>query len=242
MRPTMPLISLAILASTAAAAQAAPAAGIAGILSGTPWWVYAVLSVLIYSGIQATKPRSWPLARIAVVPVVFTAWGIASLVLAPALGSSLIATWVATAAVGAGLAAITWRTDLVVVDRAAGRIRLSASWVPLARNLAIFAAKYAIGIAGALNPEARSHLAFWDIAVSGLSAGYFLGWLLRLGMLYYARRSSTPLSASRDSFPADWRRGAGTTISRASGSNADPQERIARMFRNEVSLFGRGWI
>jgi hypothetical protein len=239
----MPLISLAILASATATAQASPVAGIAGILSGTPWWVYALLSVLIYSGIQATKPRSWPPARIAVVPVAFTLWGVASLLLTPNLGAGLIATWIATACVGAGLAAITWRSDQVGIDRAVGRIRLPASWVPLARNLAIFAAKYAIGIASALNPEARSHLAFWDIAVSGLSAGYFLGWLVRLGVMYFARLPSTPLNASgSESISTDSRHGRATMISRSIGSGADQQERIARMFRNEVSLFGRGLL
>jgi len=76
-----------------------------------------------------------------------------------------------------------------------------------------------------------------------LSAGYFLGWLLRLGMLYYARRPGTPLDVSGDeSFLTDSRRGEATIISRAIGSSADAQERITRMFRSEVSLFGRGLI
>jgi len=235
----MPLISLTILASATATAQAAPAAGIAGIVNGTPWWVYVLLSVLIYSGVQATKPRSWPLARIAIVPVVFTLWGVASLVLMPALGSSLIAIWVATASVGAGVAAITWQSGQIAIDRAAGQVRLPASWVPLMRNLAIFAAKYAIGVASALSPEARSHLAFWDIAVSGLSAGYFLGWLVRLGMTYYARPSRTLDQASAGDQRHHSSQHHASVISHEFENAATMQDRMTHLFRSDLSLFGR---
>ena len=240
MRTERALLSVAILASTAAAAQAAPSAGITGILNGTPWWVYAVFIFLVASGIQALRPRSWPFARIAAAPLAFTAWGIASLLLAPSISASLVLTWLAAAGSASGLALITWRSDRVSIDRATRRISLPPSWAPLARYLAIFAAKYAISVAMILNPAARESLAFWDIAVSGLSAGYFLGWLAYLAAVYFAPPSDGSRRDPRDEdAPVATRQGHESSLYRQIDSAATMQDRIAQMFRNDVSLFGR---
>ena len=240
MRTRTALLSVAILASTAAAAQAAPSAGIADILNGTPWWVYALFIFLVASGIQALRPRSWPLARIAITPLAFTAWGVASLLLAPSLGASLVLTWLATAGASAGLTLMTWRSDRISIDRATRRISLPGSWAPLARYLAIFAAKYGIAVAMALEPAARESLTFWDIAVSGLAAGYFLAWLARLAVIYFAPPADGSWHAPRDErAPVDVARGRPESMSSQIDGAAAMRDRIAQMFRNDVSLFGR---
>ena len=183
MRNTIALIGLAILASAASPAQAAPPA--ANILAGTPWWAYAILALLIYTGLQATKPRSVSVQRLLVVPLVFSAWGIVSLLLMPVFSPGPAITWFATAGLGAVWAVKSWGRSRIKLDRASGRVDLPASWVPLMRNLAIFAAKYAVAVRAAINLEARGYLAPWDMAISGLSAGYFLGWLARFAALYF---------------------------------------------------------
>ena len=88
----------------------------------------------------------------------------------------------------AGLA-IGWQTTTlngVLIDHAAGRVTLPGSVVPLVRNFAIFLAKYALGVAMALAPAWRGDLALLSIGVSGLSAGYFAAWMLRLALRYRA--------------------------------------------------------
>jgi hypothetical protein len=35
-----------------------------------------------------------------------------------------------------------------------------------------------------MHPEARGQLAVWDFAVSGASAGYFFGWVVRFTLAY----------------------------------------------------------
>jgi hypothetical protein len=56
------------------------------------------------------------------------------------------------------------------------------------RNLVIFAAKYLLTAAVMIRPMLRDTLAPYDIAVSGLAMGYFIGWLTRLALAYSARR------------------------------------------------------
>ena len=240
MRVERALLSLAILASAATAAQAAPGAGVANILNGTPWWVYALFIVLVASGIQALRPRSWPLARVAAAPLAFTAWGVVSLLQVPSLDTSLILTWLVTAGAGSSVALIAWRSDRIRIDRATRRVFLPGSWAPLARYLVIFTAKYALAVAAALDPAAHGNLVLLDIAVSGLAAGYFLGWLGRLALVYWAPPGSgSQHSDHGESAPVDADQGPARLLSRQIETGAVMQEQITQMFRSDVSLFGR---
>jgi hypothetical protein len=178
------IASAAILAPLAAPAQAVESGAAIAILQGTPRWVYLLLAFLIVLGLQATRPRVARLPRILITPAIFIAWGIASLV-AKASGAPLLAlAWLAAGGAGAALALLTVRVDDIGIDRDHGLVRLPASWLPLIRNVLIFAAKYAIAVAAARRPEAAATLALWDIAVSGASTGYFLGRLARLAGRY----------------------------------------------------------
>jgi hypothetical protein len=154
--------------------------GIFDILRNTPLWVFALFALLAWLGIQALRPRTVPLWRLLATPVIFIGWGVVSL----ALRSSpiLIADWLVAALIGAGIAWTTVRLDTARID--GGHVTMPGSVLPLIRNLLIFSAKYAIGVAIAMAPGASADLAIWDIAISGLSAGYFAGWLTRLALAY----------------------------------------------------------
>jgi hypothetical protein len=181
------LINLAILASSAAPAQAAP---IGAIIQGTPVWVYPLIALLLYLGLQATRPRTVSLVRAFITPAIFIAWGLVSLFARPTLSPVLILDWLLTAVAFGTLAFLTTRLAEVRFDHVRRAVSLPASWLPLTRNLLIFAAKYSLAIAVATHPAARDQLALWDIAVSGASAGYFLGWLARFAAAY--RQPPTP--------------------------------------------------
>jgi hypothetical protein len=143
------------------------------ILQNTPWWVFALFVLLMWLGFQALKPRTLPIWRLLITPAVFIGWGITSLAASPLL----ILDWSVTALIGA---AIAWTTSgHIKIDRA--RVSLSGSAFPLIRNLLIFSAKYGLAVTAAIS---HSNVAVWDIAVSGASAGYFLGWLLRFASAY----------------------------------------------------------
>ncbi len=122
------------------------------------------------------------------------AWGIGSLAMRSAGSPVLAVAWFGCALVGLAIGWQTTRLDRVVIDRAAGRVTLPGSAVPLVRNMTIFLVKYALGVAAVLAPAWRSDIALWSIGVSGLSAGYFAAWVMRLVLRY--RSAAQPLVAA----------------------------------------------
>jgi hypothetical protein len=154
------------------------------ILQNTPWWVFVLFVVLLVLGAQALRPRTISLWRLLVIPAVFIAWGVASLVQQLTQSSSyLVADWLVGAALGAVLLWFAGRPIPIRTERP-GVVGVAGSALPLARNMLIFFAKYGLGVAAAVNPAEREHLAIWGIAVSGMSSGYFLAWLAVFAVAY----------------------------------------------------------
>jgi hypothetical protein len=146
-------------------------------LSNVPWWVVPLLALLIWRGWQASRSRTMALHAVFIGPAVFIGWGIASLLTRASSAPVLALVWFGTAAAGGLLALITVRLA-VQADRMHGRISLPGSWWPLTRYLGIFVAKFVLAAWWSSQPAMRQELTFWDVGVSGLSAGYFLGWLV----------------------------------------------------------------
>ncbi|HZB90982.1 MAG TPA: DUF6622 family protein [Stellaceae bacterium] len=153
------------------------------IVSHTPRWVFVVFALLLLLGIQALRPRTIAVARVFATPAVFIAWGLVSLALAAESAPQALVGWSLTAVAGASLALLTLRLDGLRAE-GGGRVHLPGSPLPLMRNVLIFAAKYVLAVLLALHPAARSQLLFWDMAVSGASAGYFIGWTVRFLIAY----------------------------------------------------------
>ena len=165
-------------------------------MQGAPWWVFPLLALLIWRGVNAARPRTVRWRLVFIVPIVFIAWGLAALALASLASPALVADWFATAAVGCLLALFTARFDGLRADRTRGLVHLPGSWGPLARFMLIFWAKYAIGVSLAMRPNLGSQLKLLDIAVSGLATGYFLGWLFCFRRAYL-RLPQSDLAAIR---------------------------------------------
>jgi hypothetical protein len=156
---------------------------IINILLNTPWWVFALFVMLVLLGVQALRPRTIPVWRLLITPGVFIAWGLISLTLQPSVSSSFLwLDWLAAAAIGCTIAWLTTRAPDI---QRASIVVVPGSAVTLVRNMVIFAAKYGLAVAAAIAPAQRQQLALWDVAVSGASAGYFLGWLAILGLAYW---------------------------------------------------------
>jgi len=154
------------------------------ILQNTPWWAFALLALLVVFGVQALRPRSIPVWRLLAIPGVFIVWGLITLATRSIGSPMLLLDWLA--ACGAGLA-IGWRTsrqDGVAFDRGGGLVSVPGSTFPQVRNVVIFAVKYGIAAAMAIAPARHGELVLWDVAVSGLAAGYFIGWLVRFALKY----------------------------------------------------------
>jgi predicted ester cyclase len=159
-------------------------ASILTILHNTPWPVWLLLAVIVLLGVQGMRSRVLSVWRLLVTPVIFIGWGLFSLALQALSSPWLITDWLIAATVVATIAWMT--TDLAAarMDRTRQRVSLPGSPFPLIRNLLIFAAQYGFGVAMALAPASHGKLVIWSIAVSGASAGYFLGWMIHFASIY----------------------------------------------------------
>lgn len=165
-----------------------------GILRHTPLWVWALLALLIWLGSLGLRRRRMALRRVASAPVVFIIWGLSGLAARPFEAGLIAALWLGGLVIGLGLGLLTG-PRLLSVDRMRREVELPASWWPLARNLIIFFAHYALIVAAAILAAHKATLLQADIVVSGASAGYFTGWFVALLRSYRAAPAVTASAA-----------------------------------------------
>ena len=144
------------------------------ILTNTPLWAFALLAYLIWQGSQSLRPRTQPIWRMLIVPLVFFLMGLSRLVTARDRGIEPLLGWL-VAAVLFALLALSLRPKLLAVDRKSGSVTRPGSATPLARNVTVFVLQYAVAVATAMKLEPHAAVAIIGHAVSGASAGYFSG-------------------------------------------------------------------
>jgi hypothetical protein len=144
-----------------------------GILTHTPIWVFALLGYLVWQGYQSLRPRTQPLWRMLIVPLVFFLMGLSRLVLARNNGWESLLAWFVAASLFASLA--LYRAGLLAVDRKKGLVTRPGSPIPLIRNITVFLLQYAIAVAAALHLDGHIAGAVIGRAISGATAGYFAG-------------------------------------------------------------------
>jgi hypothetical protein len=154
------------------------------ILRATPIWVFVLFAYLLWMGLQRLRPGVRDIRRIGIAPAVFIAWGLVGLAGRSGPVSLTLAHWLIGAALGGALGLAM--NQPLQVDRVRRLVRQPASAVPLIRNLTIFGAHYLLNVAAGLYPQSRGDIMGWDIYVSGLSAGYFIGWAIRFLREYHA--------------------------------------------------------
>ena len=144
------------------------------ILANTPLWVFALLAYLIWQGSQSLRPRTQPIWRMLIVPLVFFLMGLSRLVTARDGGIEPLLAGLVAALLFASLA-IARAPRLLAVDRKSGTVTRPGSANPLARNITVFVLQYAVAVATAMKLEPHAAVAIIGHAVSGASAGYFSG-------------------------------------------------------------------
>jgi hypothetical protein len=151
------------------------------IASHTPIYVWAILGFLVYRGLAASRDRSVPVRSVFILPVVMLVLGLQSAANGFGLASPAGAAWLAGIAVGV---ALTWQRagKGAMLDRAAGKVHLHGSWLPMVLMMTIFVGKFAMAVALVSQPSLRSSLAFAlpACAAFGALSGAFMARPLRV--------------------------------------------------------------
>ena len=156
-----------------------------GIITHTPLWVWPLLAYLVWQGIKAMQPRTTTIWRALIVPAVFIVWGLSRLLSRQDHAWPLV-TWVAAAAVLLVIGLLTARP--FELDHTTGEIKRPGSWVPLIRNVTVFALQYTVAVISAVDPHEATTAAIVGRAISGGTTGYFLGRTIALLRQYFKQR------------------------------------------------------
>lgn len=146
-------------------------------LSHTPLWVWALLIFLVTRGMAAMKPGETSLARLAIVPALFMAWGLWSIT--QRYGASWMAwvEWLVGIGAGMGLGWLMLRRATLVMNPTTGKLWRSADYSLLPLLLVTFAVKYGFESALAVSPALGANGAFSAayLLLSGGFTGIFVG-------------------------------------------------------------------
>jgi hypothetical protein len=158
------------------------------VLIHTPLWVFPLFAYLVWQGIKATRPRTTSIWRALIVPTVFIVWGLSRLLARQQDFFWPLLSW--TAAALALIPVGLLITKPFELDHATGQITRPGSFVPLIRNVSVFALQYTVAVIAAVDPDGRTVTTLFGRAVSGATTGYFLGRAVALLRQYWKRHRS----------------------------------------------------
>jgi hypothetical protein len=133
------------------------------------------------------QPRTTPLWRALIVPVVFIVWGMSRMGFEHQDSAWPLVAWIAAALVLMPLGVLTPRP--FEVDHVTGQIIRPGSAFALIRNLIVFVLQYAVGVITAIDASDRALAIIIGRAISGATAGYFIGSTIAL-LIAYRRKSA----------------------------------------------------
>src|SRR5581483_8156323 len=138
-------------------------------------------------GIKAMQPRTTTIWRALIVPAIFIVWGLSRLGFGQQIGAPLVA-WIAAALVLLPVGVLTPRP--FEVDHTTGQIKRPGSVFPLIRNIFVFAVQYSVAVIAAIHTDDRAMAAIVGRAISGATAGYFIGSTIALLRRYWKQRKA----------------------------------------------------
>jgi hypothetical protein len=149
--------------------------------------VFALLAYLVWQGLKAMQPRTTPIWRALIVPAVFIVWGVSRIGLGHQGNIWPLVAWIAAALALLPVGLLTPRP--FELDHASGEIIRPGSVVPLIRNVTIFALQYVVAVIIVVDPDGRTAAAVTGRAISGATAGYFIGSTIALLRAYFRKRA-----------------------------------------------------
>nr|WP_249803038.1 hypothetical protein [Bradyrhizobium sp. 21] len=146
-----------------------------------------MFAYLVWQGIKAMQPRRTPIWRALIVPAVFIVWGVSRIGFGHQDGTWPLIAWIAAALALLPLGVLTPRP--FDVDHTTGEIIRPGSAFALVRNLVVFSLQYTVGVITAINAGDRALAFIAGRAISGATAGYFIGLTIAL-LIAYRRKSA----------------------------------------------------
>ncbi|MBD8643178.1 DUF1453 domain-containing protein [Stenotrophomonas sp. CFBP 13724] len=147
------------------------------LVSHTPIWVWVLLAFLVTRGINAMKPGETSLSKLAIVPALFTVWGVWSINARYPASWEAWALWVVGNAAGAGVGWILLRRLKLRVESSTGKLWRGADYSLLPLLLLTFVVKYGFESALAMSPALAADGGFRTahLLLSGGFTGIFIG-------------------------------------------------------------------
>jgi hypothetical protein len=156
------------------------------ILIHTPIWVFPLFAYLVWLGIKAMRPRTVTIWRSLIVPAVFIIWGLSRLLSRQQDVMWPLVAWGAAAVVLLLVGLLTARP--FELDHTTGEIKRPGSWMPLIRNVTVFALQYTVAVIAAVDPHDATTAAIVGRVISGGTTGYFLGRTIALLRQYWKQK------------------------------------------------------
>ncbi|MBW5435201.1 hypothetical protein FXB41_10555 [Bradyrhizobium canariense] len=158
------------------------------VLVHTPLRVWPLFAYLVWQGIKAMQPRRTPIWRALIVPAVFIVWGVSRIGFGHQDGTWPLIAWIAAALALLPLGVLTPRP--FDVDHTTGEIIRPGSAFALVRNLVVFSLQYTVGVISAIDAGDRAVAFIAGRAISGATAGYFIGSTVALLIAYRSKRAA----------------------------------------------------
>ena len=150
-----------------------------------PTWVFGIFFGLLALGVAQSFPRSLTLRRSAILPIALVGLSLAGVLSSFGQVPAALLAW--ALGLAGTVAALHGRVDTTAVHYSAAtqRFQMPGSWLPLALMMGLFAIKFGVGMALALQPELRGSLGFALVisAAYGVFSGVFLGRAMALWAL-----------------------------------------------------------
>ena len=157
------------------------------VLVHTPLRVWTLFAYLVWQRIKAMQPRRTPIWRALIVPAVFIVWGVSRIGFGHHDGTWPLIAWIAAALALLPLGVLTPRP--FDVDHTTGEIIRPGSAFALVRNLIVFASQHTVCVISAIDAGDRALAAIVGRAISGATAGYFIGSTVALLIAYRSKRA-----------------------------------------------------
>jgi len=168
------------------------------ILGQVPAWVWAILAMLLVLGLRQSRDQYLARARLALLPMIWLAYGVWGVHSAFGLSAHTLLPWVLGLVFALKLMLELGAPAGSRFDSERQQFFVPGSWLPLAVMLALFCAKFALGLGLALRPELAANTAasMGFSALFGGLAGCLLGRARNLLRLQHRSASGQALTAA----------------------------------------------